>query len=43
MPCCEAKNPAVGKTARVGIGGTTVSINAARKFLHRDAYPKNLQ
>ena len=30
-PFCEAINPAVGKTAIVGIGGIIVSINAAMK------------
>ena len=32
IPCCDARNPAVGNTARVGIGGITVSINAARNI-----------
>ena len=30
-PFCDAKKPAVGNTARVGIGGTMVSSNAAKK------------
>ena len=29
-PFCDAINPAVGNTAIVGIGGITVSINAAK-------------
>ena len=31
IPCCDAKNPAVGNTARVGIGGIIVSSKAAKK------------
>ena len=30
-PFCDAINPAVGKTAIVGIGGIIVSSSAARK------------
>ena len=32
IPCCAAKNPAVGNIARVGIGGITVSIKAAKNI-----------
>ena len=32
IPCCDAKNPAVGNMAKVGIGGIIVSIRAARKI-----------
>lgn len=32
IPCWDAKNPAVGNTARVGIGGTIVSSKAAKKI-----------
>lgn len=31
-PCWEAKNPAVGNMAKVGIGGTMVSSNAEKKI-----------
>ena len=30
-PSCEAKNPAVGNIAKVGMGGIIVSTNAATK------------
>ena len=30
-PFCDAKNPAVGNTAKVGIGGIMVSNRAAKK------------
>jgi len=33
IPCCDAKNPAVGNIARVGIGGIIVSIKAAKKIV----------
>ena len=32
IPCCDAKNPAVGNMAKVGIGGIIVSIRAAKKM-----------
>ena len=32
IPCCDAKNPAVGNIASVGIGGIIVSINAAKNI-----------
>jgi hypothetical protein len=32
IPCCDAKNPAVGNIAKVGIGGIIVSIRAAKKM-----------
>jgi len=32
IPCCDAIKPAVGNTAKVGIGGTMVSIKAARNI-----------
>ena len=32
IPCCDARNPAVGNIARVGIGGITVSIKAAKNI-----------